>query len=312
MGRREEGERDLRAAVALLCGMVSEYPDDRNYRHELATDYRNLGDLLLALGKTQVAEESVRRAVTLEEKLGNEFPNVVWYSTWGAHETLSRILLAEGRLAEAEQAVRRALAIVETPVADLPSGDETLSALARTASGPGELLWERGTPTESRQYFRRARDAWEGTSKSRSTVQHRKELSLLLADCPDPQLRNPDRAVALAREAVSQSPHMAAAWDALGIAIYRSGAAAEAVQPLLRSVEMTSGGSVKTWFFLALALAQARDKDEARKWYEKATSWMQKNTPKDPQLIRLRSEAAALLGPSGAPKGDPKEMNHSK
>jgi hypothetical protein len=37
------------------------------------------------------------------------------------------------------------------------------------------------------------------------------------------------------------------------------------------------------------------ERDEARRWYEKAVEWM-KTKPNDDELRRFRSEAAALLG----------------
>jgi hypothetical protein len=42
-------------------------------------------------------------------------------------------------------------------------------------------------------------------------------------------------------------------------------------------------------------------KDEARTGYEKAAGWVEKNAPKNERLIRLRAEAAALLGISDTP-----------
>ena len=38
------------------------------------------------------------------------------------------------------------------------------------------------------------------------------------------------------------------------------------------------------------------DKTQARSWYDKAVPWMEKNQPKNEELIRFRDEAAALLG----------------
>ncbi len=116
----------------------------------------------------------------------------------------------------------------------------------------------------------------------------RTALSQLLADCPDPQSRDPDRAVALAREAIAKIPHVLVAWDALGVALYRAGAADEALAPLRQSVKMTSGGSAKTRFFLAMALGKDGKNQEARMWYDKAIGWTQKNRPNDPALRRLR------------------------
>jgi tetratricopeptide (TPR) repeat protein len=259
----------------------------------------DLGEVLLDLGRMQEAEDSIRKALAFEGELMSEIPNVFWYSeaVGSANEILSRIMMAEGRLGEAEQVLRRALAIAEKLAADLPSRADGLPALALAHADLGELLWEKGEHGESREHFLHAREAWEKMARSSpSSPEWRKGLAWLLADCPDAHLRGTSRAVMLAREAVAQSPHMVAVWDALGVALYRAEAAKEAVQPLSRSVEMNSGGAVKIWFFLAMALSRAGDRDQARLWYDKATGWMEKNGPKDPRLLRLRAEAAALLG----------------
>ena len=41
---------------------------------------------------------------------------------------------------------------------------------------------------------------------------------------------------------------------------------------------------------------QLGDKPQARSWYDKAVPWMEKNQPKNEELVRFRAEAAALLG----------------
>jgi heparinase II/III-like protein len=47
--------------------------------------------------------------------------------------------------------------------------------------------------------------------------------------------------------------------------------------------------------FLALAHWQLGNEDEAREWYIQAVEWMEKNSPKDEQLPRIRAEAEKLL-----------------
>ena len=41
---------------------------------------------------------------------------------------------------------------------------------------------------------------------------------------------------------------------------------------------------------------QPGEKDEARKWFDQAVEWMEKNKPDDEELRRFRAEAAELLG----------------
>jgi serine/threonine protein kinase/tetratricopeptide (TPR) repeat protein len=315
IGRWEEAEDEIRAAIGLYRERSAEHPDDLEERANLANSYANLSELRLHLGPLREGEESIRKSLALAEQLVKDFPNLFYlpHAVGGFDRQLGRILKAEGRFGEAEQAFRRTLAIAEKSVADKPGGTDGLLGLAQVCGDLGGLLRETGKSLQSREYFRRAREISERMiSFLPNSAEKHTTFSLLLADWPDPQLRDPARAVKLARVAVDQSPHTVAAWDALGIALYRAGSAKEAIQPLRRSVEMTSGGAVEIWFFLAMALSRTGDEDQARIWYDKATDWTAKKRPKDPELLRLRTEAAALLGLSDASKPADKEKTHSK
>ena len=69
-----------------------------------------------------------------------------------------------------------------------------------------------------------------------------------------------------------------------------------AIEASNKSSELRNGGDSFDWFFLAMANWQLGKKAEARKWYDEAVQWMDKNQPKDEELRRFRSEAEALLG----------------
>ena len=57
--------------------------------------------------------------------------------------------------------------------------------------------------------------------------------------------------------------------------------------------------------FYQRGLTVAQDYTEARKWYDQAVAWMEKERPKDEDLRRCRAEAAALLGlPDPKPRGE--------
>jgi tetratricopeptide (TPR) repeat protein len=49
-------------------------------------------------------------------------------------------------------------------------------------------------------------------------------------------------------------------------------------------------------FFLAMAHWQMNQRSEARKWYDHAVQWMERNAPQDEELRRFRTEAQELLG----------------
>jgi hypothetical protein len=61
-------------------------------------------------------------------------------------------------------------------------------------------------------------------------------------------------------------------------------------------MELRAGGDCFDWYFLSMAHWQLGHKEEARKWYDKAVEWTEKNNPKEEDLPRFRAEAAELLG----------------
>ena len=98
------------------------------------------------------------------------------------------------------------------------------------------------------------------------------------------------------RRQPSWPPNDGMNWNTLGVAQYRAGQFKETVATLTKSMELRSGGDAYDWFFLAMAHWQLKNQDEARKWYDKAVEWMEKNKPDDEELLRFRAEAAELLG----------------
>jgi Flp pilus assembly protein TadD len=84
-------------------------------------------------------------------------------------------------------------------------------------------------------------------------------------------------------------------WTTLGIANYRAGNWKESLSALQKSIELSKGGDSSDWFLLAMAHAQLGDKDQARKWYDQAVAWMDKNKPKNEELLRFWAEATELL-----------------
>ena len=119
-------------------------------------------------------------------------------------------------------------------------------------------------------------------------------LAWWLANDPDLADRDPKRAVRLATRALELSAKPAN-WNTLGTARYRDGDWKAAIEALTKSMELSKGGDGNDWFFLAMAHWQLGDKPQARSWYDKAVPWMEKNQPKNEELIRFRAEAAALL-----------------
>jgi serine/threonine protein kinase/uncharacterized protein HemY len=134
------------------------------------------------------------------------------------------------------------------------------------------------------------------TPEHRDTVQSTNALAWILATCPDTTLRDPAKALELAKQAVNLAPEQGGYWNTLGAAQYRTGDWKGAVDALTRSMKLRKGGDAADWFFLAMAHERLGDKEQARKWYDQAVRWTEKNKPKDEELGCFRAEAAELLG----------------
>jgi tetratricopeptide (TPR) repeat protein len=109
-------------------------------------------------------------------------------------------------------------------------------------------------------------------------------------------LRNPRRAVELASKAVELEPKQGMYRNTLGAAHCRAGEWPAAIEALNKSMELRQGGDAFDWYFLAMAEWQRGNKDEARKWYDKAVEWAEKNAKDNEELKRFSAEASALLG----------------
>jgi len=125
----------------------------------------------------------------------------------------------------------------------------------------------------------------------------------VLATHPEPKNRDAGRAVKLAREAVELLPNHGCYWNTLGVAHYRAGNWKEAIAALDTSLGFLAGEQESfNTFFLAMSHWQLEHKDEARTWYDRGVTWIEKNRtildkdkPHDEELGRFRAEAQELL-----------------
>jgi uncharacterized protein HemY len=93
---------------------------------------------------------------------------------------------------------------------------------------------------------------------------------------------------------VEREKKNAACWNTLGVALCRNGKWKEAIEALNKSAGI-QGFSSYDGFFLAIATAQLGQRDEARRHYDRAVSWMRQFKPKDEELLLFRAEAAEIL-----------------
>lgn len=108
-----------------------------------------------------------------------------------------------------------------------------------------------------------------------------------------------EQGVKHARRAVEIGSNVAENWNTLGVALYYSGQWQESIDSLQKSIELSkvpkSYVSSFDYFFLAMAHWQLKHNEEARKWYDQAVEWMEKDKSQDKELLRFGEEATKLL-----------------
>src|SRR5262249_35940247 len=199
-----------------------------------------------------------------------------------------------------------AMAYYQTVIALDPSHAPAHFSLAN-------ILRVRGKPDEALVHFRKAVDLLPTDPNPLNSV------AWELATCADPRLRDPAKAVDLAKKVVDLSirqgddrdkpgrGRLGNYWNTLGVAHYQAGNLEEAIAALQKSLEIAkefangddSRYVCEDWLFLAMANWKLERKDEARKWYDQAAKWAVKKAPKDEEhkeLRRFLAEAATLMG----------------
>jgi tetratricopeptide (TPR) repeat protein len=287
--------------------------NERPHRWNLASRLDAVGDALVECDRIREAEECYSKALLVWEKLVGEF-NLPGYRRDLAlnRERLARLLMGVNRLQEAQNAYREALAGFDKLVAEFNLTDHR-THLSWNYTSLAEVLLRRAQQTEQ--------DANVSEADRKTTAAaYRNEARLLLQDrgkrglhtpqsldglawqvirTPNPHGRDAAWAVDLAKEAVELSSETGAYWNTLGVAHYRAGDWKAALSALHKSMELRNGGDSSEWFFLAMAHWQLGDKEQARKLYDQAVVWMDKNQPGNGQLRRFRTEAEELLKITG-------------
>ena len=121
-------------------------------------------------------------------------------------------------------------------------------------------------------------------------------LAWALVQSPKRPRDDYNEGLAHARKAVELDPKNGDGYRTLALVEYRLGHWPESLAASKESLTLKNGGDAFNWFLHALAHGQKGDKDEARKWFDKAVGWTREREPENAELRRLWTEAAELLG----------------
>ena len=254
--------RDTSRAVAMVQKAIELEPRQASY-------WRTLGLVLNRAGRWSEAVNANEQAMKLDPEDGSVLNNLAFALTSNA----------DVKPSDAARAVKLASRAAELKPTEWRIW-RTLGRAHRRAGDP-----------------KAAKDAWnKAIEVGRDDPEAHSEIARLLANDPDPQVRDITRALALAEKAVQLAPKSGESWSTLGLVQYRAGDWKAALVSLGKAAELQDGGMGMDLFFLAMAHWQAGNKDQAVEFYERGMQWMERYAPLDEDLRRLRSEAAALMG----------------
>ncbi|MBI2827339.1 MAG: tetratricopeptide repeat protein [Planctomycetia bacterium] len=119
-------------------------------------------------------------------------------------------------------------------------------------------------------------------------------VAWILVTCPE-SLRDPARAVAMAREAVRLAPGAGACFSTLGVALYRAGDWQGAADALKKSISLRLDEDPTDYLFLAMALSKLGETAEARRAYDQGAT-LSRTKLGDAETRGFLNEAAKTLG----------------
>jgi tetratricopeptide (TPR) repeat protein len=294
-GKHQEAEAAFREAVRLNPAS--------------AEAHYNLGVRLASQGKVGEAEACFEKAVRLKPDFAEALTN------WGV--ALNRRGLHREAEAHLREAIRLKPDYVEAHLrlwtalrgqGKHREAEAVCREAIRLAPGSAQAHVKLGAILADQQKWPEAIAAFEEAIRLKPDVLPAlTELAKLLTTCPQTELRNPCRAVELARKATQLNPQSDWAWQMLGWAEYRMGNWKASIEALEKSRKLQANrvGDEWQWLFLAMAHWQLGRQDDARRWYYRSVLYMEKHRIKASEPQQFRAEAEALLGetPLGRARG---------
>ena len=307
-GKSAEAERVATEALQIARQFhLEDHPVVPNILHALATTRRNQR-------KYVEAEFLAREAVEKHRQVhGENHPETGW-----AWSILGEALKGQNRYAEAEVCYRRTLDVFHQHfpdghrfftnpyfgLAEVVLAQDDLAAAAEVASSinPGTVveyavrgaMYERlGESDQALADFRQAIETAPDDNPSLLI-----SIAWTIVRSPGHNRELVEGALDLAEQAAEQAPERAWVWPALGMACYRAGQYAVAVETLEESDRLLPDARRSEFnaFFLAMAHWRLGQNSQARHWYDKGVQRMEQDRTNEAELLRFRAEAAELIG----------------
>ncbi len=158
LGRSRDSEKAFGRAVELGRQLAADFPNQPQFRLELAMSHNLLGVLFLRANRQpKEAEASYLEALTILKQLAADFPQREFQQALaGIQNNLGNLLFETGRLTEAQSVHAEALAIRRQLAVEFPTEPTIRRALAASQNSQGWMFYKTGRLKEAEPAFRDA------------------------------------------------------------------------------------------------------------------------------------------------------------
>jgi serine/threonine protein kinase/predicted Zn-dependent protease len=298
--RFDEAEPLLLSALAVRKELFVEAPTKTSERLDLAQVTQKVGMMRYGQEKYKESLQVEREAVEMYEKLVDDFPDIHEHRRQLAiaHVQLAKVLWALGSFDDSQDALRRAVFQFEVLAKASPETMEYQNGAGLSHFRLGTGLDALGHEAEAVAEYRLAQDYFERSVGNYPQVAIANlHIASFLTTCPASQFQDPRRATKYARRALQLTPESAELWRILARARYRLDDWAAADDAFAKSFKLQPKWvDTEDHFYRAIIAWRLKKPDEARRWYQTGIEkWPGRPNPQ-PWIVRIRDEAAALIG----------------
>jgi serine/threonine protein kinase len=126
-----------------------------------------------------------------------------------------------------------------------------------------------------------------------------------LATYTDVSQRDLPKAIAVAKKAVAAEPRNSNYWNTLGVAYFRSGQQAEALEAFDKSMMLSHGGDGFDWFYVAMVYWKLHNPQQALDYLQRAQDWKRTEKIAAKDLMGIDEEAQQMIAQVTPQKNHP-------
>lgn len=283
LDRCRDAEPVLVEACGVMADLLQRYGNQSYYQSQFATAQDALGQVLWELGKADLSQQSLVRSLRTYAELNQRSPQIAEY--------VERLAIVQSHLArtatgaDADAGFTSAAEMLTGLVEEFPDVPSYAAALGHVYYQQGMKRTAEDSDTAAAA-FKRALETWTsiGTQRDAATSER---LAWLLATCPAAELRDTEKAVGIAKEALRTSPENPRFQSTFLLALTLDGQTAE----LEKRPSEASGGlealDGRGLLTKAIAAAESGDRTLAEQQLAKARKWMDDQAPRSQDLLRL-------------------------